>query len=194
MCCCCRKGGRQRPCVAPLAKPQCARPTSACQAASVSARPPTALVCVHLPCLQEGRRVLLLERDYSQPDRIVGELLQPGGYLVLKKLGLETCTDNIDAVKVGSWGRNAGRCRAQPGRACREEADTMCAWWRTAVAALSSSSNSCRCSSASPLVLASLPGVLNMLPCPRCCAGAWLCHVQGWHLCPGHIPHRRLLR
>lgn len=50
--------------------------------------------------MQEGRRVLLLERDLSQPDRIVGELLQPGGYLMLKKLGLEACTDNIDAVKV----------------------------------------------------------------------------------------------
>jgi hypothetical protein len=44
--------------------------------------------------------VLLLERDYTQPDRIVGELLQPGGYLVLKKLGLDCCTENIDAVKV----------------------------------------------------------------------------------------------
>lgn len=50
--------------------------------------------------VQEGRRVLLLERDLTQPDRIVGELLQPGGYLVLKKLGLEECTENIDAVKV----------------------------------------------------------------------------------------------
>lgn len=45
--------------------------------------------------------MLLLERDYTQPDRIVGELLQPGGYLVLKKLGLDCCTENIDAVKVG---------------------------------------------------------------------------------------------
>lgn len=49
--------------------------------------------------------MLLLERDLTQPDRIVGELLQPGGYLVLKKLGLEECTENIDAVKVWS-----GRC------------------------------------------------------------------------------------
>jgi hypothetical protein len=54
--------------------------------------------------LQEGRRVLLLERDLSQPDRIVGELLQPGGYLVLKKLGLASCTENIDAVKVSCRG------------------------------------------------------------------------------------------
>lgn len=49
---------------------------------------------------QDGRRVLLLERDFTQPDRIVGELLQPGGYLMLKKLGLEECTDNIDAQRV----------------------------------------------------------------------------------------------
>lgn len=46
--------------------------------------------------------MLLLERDFSQPDRIVGELLQPGGYLMLKKLGLEDCTDSIDSVKVQS--------------------------------------------------------------------------------------------
>jgi len=47
-----------------------------------------------------GRRVLLLERDLTQPDRIVGELLQPGGYLMLKKLGLASCVDGIDSQKV----------------------------------------------------------------------------------------------
>lgn len=52
--------------------------------------------------VQDGRRVLLLERDLSQPDRIVGELLQPGGYLQLKKLGLEGCVEGIDAIKVGT--------------------------------------------------------------------------------------------
>ncbi len=52
-------------------------------------------------CTQDGRRVLLLERDLTQPDRIVGELLQPGGYLQLKRLGLEGCVDGIDAIKVG---------------------------------------------------------------------------------------------
>lgn len=49
---------------------------------------------------QDGRRVLLLERDLNQPDRIVGELLQPGGYLMLKKLGLADTTREIDAQKV----------------------------------------------------------------------------------------------
>ena len=43
--------------------------------------------------------MLLLERDLSQPDRIVGELLQPGGYLQLKRLGLAACCDGIDSQK-----------------------------------------------------------------------------------------------
>lgn len=30
----------------------------------------------------------------------MGELLQPGGYLMLKRLGLEACVDGIDSVKV----------------------------------------------------------------------------------------------
>lgn len=31
----------------------------------------------------------MVERDLNEPDRIVGELLQPGGYLKLIELGLE---------------------------------------------------------------------------------------------------------
>ena len=46
--------------------------------------------------------MLLLERDLSQPDRIVGELLQPGGYLMLKRLGLAHVLDNIDAQKAST--------------------------------------------------------------------------------------------
>ena len=38
---------------------------------------------------RQGRRVLVIERDLKQPNRIVGELLQPGGCLALKKLGLD---------------------------------------------------------------------------------------------------------
>lgn len=36
----------------------------------------------------QGRNVLLVERDLSEPDRIVGELLQPGGVAALETLGL----------------------------------------------------------------------------------------------------------
>ncbi|KAF9095334.1 Squalene epoxidase [Mortierella sp. AD031] len=47
---------------------------------------------------KQGKKVLLLERDLSEPDRIVGELLQPSGYNALKELGLGDCLEGIDAV------------------------------------------------------------------------------------------------
>lgn len=37
---------------------------------------------------RQGRGVILLEKSWKQPDRIVGELLQPGGVDALQKLGL----------------------------------------------------------------------------------------------------------
>ncbi|CAL9002080.1 unnamed protein product [Prunus brigantina] len=49
---------------------------------------------------KEGRRVHVIERDLTEPDRIVGELLQPGGYLKLIELGLEDCVEEIDAQRV----------------------------------------------------------------------------------------------
>ena len=47
--------------------------------------------------LEAGRRVLVLERDVRPQDRIVGELLQPGGYQKLQALGLGGCVEGIDA-------------------------------------------------------------------------------------------------
>nr|XP_015213686.1 PREDICTED: squalene monooxygenase isoform X1 [Lepisosteus oculatus] len=38
---------------------------------------------------RDGRRVTVIERDLREPDRIVGELLQPGGYRALRELGLD---------------------------------------------------------------------------------------------------------
>jgi squalene monooxygenase len=37
---------------------------------------------------KQGRSVILLELSLKEPDRIVGELLQPGGVNALEKLGL----------------------------------------------------------------------------------------------------------
>ena len=37
---------------------------------------------------KEGRRVTVIERDLKEPNRIVGELLQPGGRRALQELGL----------------------------------------------------------------------------------------------------------
>lgn len=52
--------------------------------------------------LQDGRRVHVIERDLSEPDRIVGELLQPGGYLKLIELGLEGKHD-ISSMRVKDY-------------------------------------------------------------------------------------------
>ncbi|PIA25041.1 hypothetical protein AQUCO_13300029v1 [Aquilegia coerulea] len=49
---------------------------------------------------KDGRQVHVIERDVTEPDRIVGELLQPGGYLKLVELGLEDCVEEIDAQRV----------------------------------------------------------------------------------------------
>ncbi|XP_059638603.1 squalene monooxygenase SE1-like [Cornus florida] len=49
---------------------------------------------------KDGRQVHVIERDLTEPDRIVGELLQPGGYLKLIELGLEDCVEEIDAQPV----------------------------------------------------------------------------------------------
>ncbi|KAM1791071.1 hypothetical protein ACFX12_035069 [Malus domestica] len=49
------------------------------------------IICIEL---RDGHRVHVIERDLTKPDRIVGELLQPGAYL---KLGLEDCVNKLDA-------------------------------------------------------------------------------------------------
>lgn len=48
-------------------------------------------------------KIGLLERSFAEPDRIVGELLQPGGCAALRKLGMEDCLDNIGAVPVRGY-------------------------------------------------------------------------------------------
>jgi squalene monooxygenase len=50
-----------------------------------------------------GHHVLLVERDLSPPDRIVGELLQPGGVAALRHLGMGECLEGIDATPVEGY-------------------------------------------------------------------------------------------
>lgn len=52
---------------------------------------------------ESGRRVLVIERDLSQVDRIVGELLQPGGVRALRRLGLGAAVEGIGAVSVRGY-------------------------------------------------------------------------------------------
>jgi squalene monooxygenase len=51
----------------------------------------------------QGRSVILLERSLKEPDRIVGELLQPGGVEALTQLGLRHTLDDIDAIPVQGY-------------------------------------------------------------------------------------------
>nr|KAF6426881.1 squalene epoxidase [Molossus molossus] len=52
---------------------------------------------------RDGRTVTVIERDLQEPDRIVGEYLQPGGYHVLKDLGLEDTVEGIDAQVINGY-------------------------------------------------------------------------------------------
>lgn len=52
---------------------------------------------------RQGRNVLVLERSLGEPDRIVGELLQPGGVEGLIRLGLDECLDGIEATPVKGY-------------------------------------------------------------------------------------------
>ncbi|KAK1332118.1 hypothetical protein QTO34_007804 [Cnephaeus nilssonii] len=52
---------------------------------------------------RDGRKVTVIERDLQEPDRIVGEFLQPGGYRVLKDLGLEDTVEDIDAQVIHGY-------------------------------------------------------------------------------------------
>lgn len=52
---------------------------------------------------RRSRSVILLEKSLKEPDRIVGELLQPGGVAALEKLGLRECLEEIDACVVKGY-------------------------------------------------------------------------------------------
>jgi squalene monooxygenase len=71
---------------------------------------------------RDGRRVLAIERDLREPDRIVGELLQPGGCAKLRDLGLEAALEGIDAQQVFGYGLflEGRRSCIEYNEACRE--------------------------------------------------------------------------
>lgn len=50
------------------------------------------------------KKIIVIERSLKEQDRIVGELLQPGGHRALKKMNLDFLTKGIDAVPVNGYG------------------------------------------------------------------------------------------
>lgn len=60
------------------------------------------------PCLAkclagQGRKVLIVEREWTKPNRIVGELMQPSGLLALKRLGMAKSINNIEAIHIDGY-------------------------------------------------------------------------------------------
>lgn len=52
----------------------------------------------------KGHLVTLIERDWTEQDRIVGELLQPGGLNALERLGLDDCVkEGIESIMVEGY-------------------------------------------------------------------------------------------
>ncbi len=47
---------------------------------------------------KSGKKIAIIEFDWGLQERILGELLQPGGYMRLCDLGLGDCIEGIDAV------------------------------------------------------------------------------------------------
>jgi squalene monooxygenase len=52
---------------------------------------------------KQGKKVCLVERDWNEPDRIVGELLQPGGINALRELGLIDALKGMDGIDVHGY-------------------------------------------------------------------------------------------
>ncbi|PVU99698.1 hypothetical protein BB559_000501 [Furculomyces boomerangus] len=52
---------------------------------------------------RDGRKVLVVERSWDKPDRIVGELMQPGGIEALENLGLGDVFNGISAVPTSGY-------------------------------------------------------------------------------------------
>ncbi|CCC67251.1 hypothetical protein NCAS_0A06930 [Naumovozyma castellii] len=59
--------------------------------------------CVATGLARKGKKVLIVERDWAMPDRIVGELMQPGGVRALESLGMVQAINNIDAYPVTGY-------------------------------------------------------------------------------------------
>jgi len=49
---------------------------------------------------RQGRKVVLVERDWGEQDRIVGELLQPGGLRALERMGMDSAAKCQEALSV----------------------------------------------------------------------------------------------
>lgn len=59
--------------------------------------------CIATALARQGRKVLIVEREWEKPNRIVGELMQPSGLISLKRLGMIQAVNNIEAIHVNGY-------------------------------------------------------------------------------------------
>lgn len=59
--------------------------------------------CVATGLARKGKKVLIIEREWTMPDRIVGELMQPGGVRALRSLGMVQSINDIEAIPVTGY-------------------------------------------------------------------------------------------
>ncbi|GME99908.1 unnamed protein product [[Candida] boidinii] len=59
--------------------------------------------CIATAMARQGRTVLIVEREWDEPNRIVGELMQPSGLKSLKQLGMIKAVNNIGAVETTGY-------------------------------------------------------------------------------------------
>lgn len=52
---------------------------------------------------RQGIRVALIERDFSEPEKFIGELLQPGGVIKLEELGYKDVLNGFDAQPIDGY-------------------------------------------------------------------------------------------
>lgn len=59
--------------------------------------------CIATCMARQGRKVLIAEREWSRPNRIVGELMQPAGLKALRQLGMIKAINNINAIECDGY-------------------------------------------------------------------------------------------
>mmetsp|Transcript_202 Transcript_202/g.347 ORF Transcript_202/g.347 Transcript_202/m.347 type:complete len:604 (+) Transcript_202:104-1915(+) len=60
-----------------------------------------------------NKTILNVERSYDYSERIVGELLQAGGYEIAKAMGLDECLEGIDASRIFGYGVFRGETKVK---------------------------------------------------------------------------------
>lgn len=59
--------------------------------------------CIATALARQGRKVLIVEREWTKPNRIVGELMQPSGLYSLRQLGMAKAVNGIEAIEVDGY-------------------------------------------------------------------------------------------